>query len=94
MGKNFQVSYNTKNYENVDKDILATISVMFCCDMNTEKLAQVKVEVPEVTQSEIGQKQKLRVVLDMVNRILQLPPGWKHQKWSVDSEQLSFWILC
>ena len=33
--------------------------------MVTEKLAHVKVEAPEVTQSEIGQKQKLRVVLDL-----------------------------
>lgn len=50
-----------------------------------EKLASVKVEVPEVTQSEVGQKQKLRVVLDMVNKILQLPPSWSQHKWSVDS---------
>ena len=54
--------------------------------MSSVKLAQVKVEVPEVTQSEVGQKQKLHVVLDMVNKILQLPPGWKHQKWNVDSQ--------
>ena len=54
--------------------------------MVTEKLAHVKVEAPEVTQSEIGQKQKLRVVLDYINRMLQLPPVWNQQKWSVDSE--------
>lgn len=51
-----------------------------------EKLANVKVEAPEVTQSEIGQKQKLRVVLDYINRMLNLPPAWNQQKWSVDSE--------
>ncbi|PVD28362.1 hypothetical protein C0Q70_10949 [Pomacea canaliculata] len=50
-----------------------------------EKLANVKVEAPEVTQSEIGQKQKLRVVLDYINRMLNLPPAWNQQKWSVDS---------
>lgn len=50
-----------------------------------EKLGNVKVEVPEVTQSEIGQKQKLREVLDMVNRLLQLTPTWIDEKWSVDS---------
>ncbi|ELU07313.1 hypothetical protein CAPTEDRAFT_222253 [Capitella teleta] len=50
-----------------------------------EKLAQVKVEVPEVTQSEVGQKQKLRVVLEVIGKILQLPPGWKHQKWNVEA---------
>lgn len=50
-----------------------------------EKLANVKVEAPEVTQSEIGQKQKLRVVLDYINHLLNLPPVFNQQKWSVDS---------
>ncbi|XP_013383794.1 beta-parvin-like [Lingula anatina] len=50
-----------------------------------EKLARVRVEVPEVTQSEIGQKQKLRIVLDTINRILNLTPTWNQQKWTVDS---------
>ena len=55
--------------------------------LSTEKLAQIKVEVPEVTQSEVGQKQKLKVVLDVVNKILQVPASWTaRQKWSVDSE--------
>lgn len=43
-------------------------------------------EVPEVTQSEMGQKQKLREVLDMVNHLLNLTPSWVDQKWSVDSK--------
>ncbi|CAG5127034.1 unnamed protein product [Candidula unifasciata] len=50
-----------------------------------EKLCRVKVEAREVTQSEIGQKQKLRVVLDYINHILGVPPVWSQQKWSVDS---------
>ncbi|XP_074656404.1 beta-parvin-like isoform X2 [Tubulanus polymorphus] len=50
-----------------------------------EKLARIKAEVPEVTQTEIGQKQKLRVVLDMVNRILNVPPNWSQKRWTVDS---------
>jgi len=50
-----------------------------------EKLAAIKVEVPEVTQSEIGQKQKLRVVLEVINTILQRPQSWTTQKWSVES---------
>lgn len=50
-----------------------------------EKLGNVKVEVPEVTQSEMGQKQKLREVLDMVNQLLNLQPSWVDQQWSVDS---------
>lgn len=41
--------------------------------------------MPEVTQSEMGQKQKLREVLDMVNHLLNLTPSWVDQKWSVDS---------
>ncbi len=52
----------------------------------TEKLEEIRVEVPEVTQTEIGQKQKLRVVLDTINRILQLPPTWNQQLWSVDGK--------
>jgi len=33
----------------------------------SEKLAKVKVEVNEVSQSESGQKQKLRVILAWIN---------------------------
>lgn len=50
-----------------------------------EKLCKVRVEAREVTQSEIGQKQKLRVVLDYINHILGVSPVWSQQKWSVDS---------
>ncbi|ESO87320.1 hypothetical protein LOTGIDRAFT_210692 [Lottia gigantea] len=50
-----------------------------------EKLQGIKVGAPEVSQSEIGQKQKLRVVLDYINRILNVGGGWNQQKWSVDS---------
>lgn len=51
-----------------------------------EKLAGIKVQFPEVTQSEIGQKQKLRVVLDEINQILGLGPASpKEVNWSVDS---------
>lgn len=38
-------------------------------DYFTEKLANVKLDVPEVTQSQEGQKQKLRIVLEHVNRV-------------------------
>ena len=55
-----------------------------------EKLGGVKAEVYEVSQSEIGQKQKLRAVLELVNRILQPPRAWNQQKWSVDSEAHDF----
>ncbi|XP_077999818.1 beta-parvin-like isoform X1 [Glandiceps talaboti] len=49
-----------------------------------ERLEGIKLEVAEVTQSEAGQKKKLKTVLDTVNKILNLP-RWHQQKWSVDS---------
>ncbi|XP_038048958.1 beta-parvin-like isoform X1 [Patiria miniata] len=48
-----------------------------------EKLAGIRLEVREVMQSEVFQKQKLQVVLDTVNKIMNLP-RWNQQKWSVD----------
>ena len=45
----------------------------------------MKVEVPEVTQSEIGQKQKLREVLNTINQVLSINQ-WSDVKWNVDSE--------
>uniref|UniRef100_A0A3Q3APH8 Parvin, beta n=1 Tax=Kryptolebias marmoratus TaxID=37003 RepID=A0A3Q3APH8_KRYMA len=48
-----------------------------------EKLSGRKLNVAEVTQSEIGQKQKLQTVLEAVNRLLR-PHGWTIE-WSVDS---------
>lgn len=51
-----------------------------------EKLAGLRVEVPEVTQSEQGQKQKLQIILTVINRILQQSPPWTQSKWSVDSK--------
>lgn len=49
---------------------------------NTEKLADRKLNVAEVTQSEIGQKQKLQTVLEAVHDLLR-PHGWTI-KWNVD----------
>ena len=57
----------------------------------TEKLGNVKVEVPEVTQSEIGQKQKLREVLDMVNRLLQPPLAFNNMEWT--KMECGQWVL-
>ncbi|XP_076128291.1 beta-parvin isoform X1 [Alosa pseudoharengus] len=48
-----------------------------------EKLSQRKLNVAEVTQSEIGQKQKLQTVLEAVNDVLR-PEGWSVE-WGVDS---------
>jgi len=44
-----------------------------------EKLAQIKIEVPEVSQSEEGQKQKWRIIIDALNRNL---GNTGSQKWS------------
>lgn len=51
-----------------------------------EKLAGCKLNVAEVTQSEIGQKQKLQTVLEAVHDLLR-PHGWALQ-WTVDCESL------
>uniref|UniRef100_A0A671YXV4 Parvin, beta n=2 Tax=Sparus aurata TaxID=8175 RepID=A0A671YXV4_SPAAU len=48
-----------------------------------EKLSGRKLNVAEVTQSEIGQKQKLQTVLEAVNELLR-PHGWTIE-WNVDS---------
>lgn len=48
-----------------------------------EKLTGRKLDVPEVTQSEEGQKQKLQVLLNAVNHALGFHQ--KIPKWSVDS---------
>ncbi|OQV19393.1 Transcriptional enhancer factor TEF-1 [Hypsibius exemplaris] len=50
-----------------------------------EKLENIKVEIPEVTQTEEGQKQKLRVVLDEADRILQAHGPHHHAKWTVEA---------
>ncbi|XP_035858785.1 beta-parvin isoform X2 [Sander lucioperca] len=47
------------------------------------ELSGRKLNVAEVTQSEIGQKQKLQTVLEAVNELLR-PHGWTIE-WSVDS---------
>lgn len=49
-----------------------------------EKLTDVKLDVVEVTQSEEGQKLKLKRVLDAVNKVLG-PSYWNQQRWNVDS---------
>lgn len=49
-----------------------------------EKLGDVKLQVPEVTQTAQGQKDKLRAVLDKVSQQLQIQ-SWNETKWSVDS---------
>lgn len=56
--------------------------------VSAEKLAHCKLNVAEVTQSEIGQKQKLQTVLEAVQDLLR-PHGWP-LRWNVDCE----WPQC
>lgn len=65
---------------NVVDHIKPIMSLVF----STEKLSGRKLNVAEVTQSEIGQKQKLQTVLEAVNELLR-PHGWTIE-WSVDCE--------
>lgn len=48
-----------------------------------EKLTGQQLQVPEVTQTEEGQRNKLRIVLGFANHVLGLQRG--QAKWSVDS---------
>lgn len=48
-----------------------------------EKLANIKIEVPEVSQSEEGQRQKLHIVLETVNRII-AQGQYETTKWNAD----------
>lgn len=61
----------------------------FALVLTVEKLAGCKLNVAEVTQSEIGQKQKLQTVLEAVHELLR-PHGWALQ-WAVDCESLLGW---
>lgn len=58
----------------------------------TEKLSGRKLNVAEVTQSEIGQKQKLQTVLEAVNELLR-PQGWTID-WGVDCEYNTVRSVC
>lgn len=48
-----------------------------------EKLANIKIEVPEVSQSEEGQKQKWRIIVDALNRNL-FSGNVATPKWSAE----------
>lgn len=49
----------------------------------TEKLGNIKIEVPEVSQSEEGQRQKLHKVIETVNRII-AQGQYEKAKWNAD----------
>lgn len=48
-----------------------------------EKLGGIKIEVPEVSQSEEGQRQKLDIVISTANKIL-TPGQYESNKWNPD----------
>ena len=47
-----------------------------------EKLHQIKLDIVDVTQNELAQRAKLRIVLDTINRILSLQARWARIRWS------------
>ncbi|XP_065317139.1 beta-parvin-like isoform X2 [Gordionus sp. m RMFG-2023] len=48
-----------------------------------EKLADIKLEIVELTQTEEGQKQKLKIVLGAINHVLNISSS--QAKWTVES---------
>ena len=58
-----------------------------------EKLEGEKLNVAEVTQSEIAQKQKLQTVLERINDSLKL--STRNIRWNVDCKELRcYFLLC
>lgn len=75
--------YDLKHRKTPEKFVCNKIkAILYLFLKNLEKLTGEKLDVPEVTQSEEGQKQKLTVVLSTANRVLGRYPPYK---WSVES---------
>lgn len=66
-------------------------SSVFSSIITSEKLESEKLNVAEVTQSEIAQKQKLQTVLEKINETLKLPP--RNIKWNVDCMLCAFYAV-
>ena len=49
-----------------------------------EKLAGIKLEHPEVTQSEFGQLQRLKEVVITINQLLGVSESWAKDQWSAE----------
>ncbi|KAB0403035.1 hypothetical protein E2I00_011932 [Balaenoptera physalus] len=62
---------------------VAKVTAVLFSLVTLEKLESEKLNVAEVTQSEIAQKQKLQTVLEKINETLKLPP--RSIKWNVDT---------
>ncbi|TGZ67263.1 hypothetical protein CRM22_004918 [Opisthorchis felineus] len=50
-----------------------------------EKFLSVKINHPEVSQTEIGQRQRLKLVLDEINSALNVSPMWAAKYWPVSA---------
>lgn len=57
-----------------------------------EKLANVTLDHPEVTQSEFGQMQRLKEVLSTINQLLGVSDSWAEQQWSSEKIHGKDWI--
>ena len=68
----FQTTLSPTIFFLIIKDFLLTALEINSNICVTEKLTGQKLEVPEVTQSEAGQKQKLEIVLAAVNKVSHL----------------------
>ncbi len=66
------------------KPINVHLSVSLPVSCASEKLEGEKLNVAEVTQSEIAQKQKLQTVLERINDSLKL--STRNIRWNVDCE--------
>lgn len=47
-----------------------------------EKLMGIEINHPEVSQTETGQRQRLKLVLDEINTVLNVTPMWAAKYWS------------
>lgn len=74
--------------------LIEPLSVSLPLSPSTEKLEGEKLNVAEVTQSEIAQKQKLQTVLERINDSLKL--STRSIRWNVDCEDdfWSFYFIC
>ena len=48
------------------------------------RCAGIRIEYPEVAQSEYGQLERLRIVVDVANQILAKPRHWDAPKWTAE----------
>ncbi|CAL8079848.1 unnamed protein product [Calicophoron daubneyi] len=50
-----------------------------------ERLLGIKINHPEVSQTELGQRQRLKLVLDEINSALNVSAVWANQRWPVSA---------